>query len=80
MLVRLVYHEQRLERLEARRAIMNQTPEHGRIRKAYFKMAHVAEYRPQAHGDGCLSREELADPRRLNKEASYYADQRRSIP
>jgi len=54
--------------------MMNQSPEHGRIRKAYFKMAHVAKYRPRAHSDGCLSPEELADPRRLNKEASEYAD------
>ena len=54
--------------------MMNQTPEHGRIRKAYFKMVHVAKYRPQAHSDGCLSPEEQADPRRLNKEASDYAD------
>jgi hypothetical protein len=53
---------------------MNQNPEHVRIRKAYFKMAHVAKYRPEASSDGRLSREELADPRRLNREASDYAD------
>jgi len=74
MLVRFVNHEQRLERTEGRRAMMNQTPEHGRICKAYFKMAYVAKYRPQANSDGCLSIEELADPRRLNNEASEYAD------
>jgi len=54
--------------------MMNQTPEHDRIREAYLKMANVAKYRPEAPSDGCLSREELADPKRLNKEASDYAD------
>jgi hypothetical protein len=54
--------------------MINQTPEHGRICEAYFKMANVAKHRPEAPSDGCLSGEEMADPRRLNKEASDYAD------
>jgi hypothetical protein len=51
--------------------------EHSRIREAYLKMAELARYRPCAPGDGCggtyLSEEELADPDRLEEEASEYA-------
>jgi hypothetical protein len=51
--------------------------EHDRIREAYFAMAK-AGYRPAAPGDGCgsisLTRKQLADPVRLEREAQAYAD------
>jgi hypothetical protein len=51
--------------------------EHERIREAYLAMAK-AGYRPAAPGDGMnnisLTRKQLADPVRLEREAGHYAD------
>jgi hypothetical protein len=51
--------------------------EFARIREAYVAMATEGRYRPYAPGDGVgstyLTEEELADPERLNQEASQYA-------
>jgi len=48
-----------------------------RFREAYFKMAEIARYRPQAPEDGFgniqLTLAELADAERLAREATDYA-------
>jgi hypothetical protein len=48
-----------------------------RFREAYFKMAELAHYRPQAPDDGWgniqLTAAELADAKRLAHEATEYA-------
>jgi hypothetical protein len=53
------------------------TPKIKRFREAYLTMAKLARYRPQAPGDGMgnilLSKQELADPNRLEQEATAYA-------
>jgi hypothetical protein len=51
---------------------MNLTePRASRYREAYLMMVKEADYRPQAPGDGMghvlLSREQLADPKRLHE-------------
>src|SRR5262249_39766339 len=50
---------------------------HDHFRQAYLLMAKQARYRPQAPGDGfgnvSLSKEEAADPERLEQEATAYA-------
>ena len=52
-------------------------PRASRYREAYLTMAKEARYRPQAPGDGMghvlLTRKQLSDPERLEKEATAYA-------
>jgi hypothetical protein len=51
--------------------------ERARLIEAYFAMAMMANYRPEAPGDGCggidLSDEQLKNPNVLYSEASRYA-------
>jgi len=52
-------------------------PRASRYREAYLLMAKEARYRPQAPGDGMghisLTEKQLADPERLQREATAYA-------
>jgi hypothetical protein len=52
-------------------------PRASRYREAYLMMAKEARYRPQAPGDGMghvsLTRKQLNDPERLQREATAYA-------
>jgi hypothetical protein len=52
-------------------------PRFHRCHEAYIEMAKQARYRPQAPGDGMghthLTKEQAADPDRLDREASEYA-------
>ena len=57
---------------------MRNETERKRVIEAYLRMAQVAHYRPAAPGDGMgsvdLTEEEIADPVRLTKEATDYAE------